>query len=204
MSITSYPLAWPHQFPRAKKREQGHFRTSIAGALGNVQMSLSHFSRDSRKKLEDLVISSNVTLGDRRPADPGVAIWFTWDSMQICIPIDRYFTVESNLQAIHRIIEARRIELRHGTLELVRATFRGFLLAAPMGRNWWEVLGVSERASPEDIREAYRKLVLVHHPDRGGSNDFMAELNSAWQAAQSRLVSSYSVKGSNGHATRVF
>ena len=29
--------------------------------------------------------------------------------------------------AIHHIIEARRVELRHGTLALVRATFAGFL-----------------------------------------------------------------------------
>jgi hypothetical protein len=57
------------------------------------------------------------------PADPGVAVWFTWDGMQVCIAVDRYQKVASNLQAIHHIIEARRVELRHGTLALVRASF---------------------------------------------------------------------------------
>ncbi len=31
---------------------------------------------------------------------------------------------------------------------------------------WWEVLGVSEQASPEEIREAYRSLIAQYHPDK--------------------------------------
>src|SRR5512146_2624661 len=125
--VNAYPLTWPPQFPRAKAREKGAFKTSLAGALGNVQDSLRRFAADSGKKLDQLVISSNVTLGVQRPDDPGVAVWFVWDGMQVCIAVDRYATVEGNLQAIHHIIEARRVELRHGTLALVRATFTGFL-----------------------------------------------------------------------------
>ena len=53
----------------------------------------------------------------------------------MCIPVDRYNSVEANLQAIHHIIEARRVELRHGTLALVRASFTGFkALPAPAGQ----------------------------------------------------------------------
>lgn len=184
MAISAYPLAWPQSFPRTRRREPSRFNTTIAGALGNVQTSVHRFARDSRKSLDNLVISSNVTLGIDRPADPGVAIWFTWDSMQVCIPIDRYSSVESNLQAIHHIIEARRVELRHGTLELVRATFRGFLLAAPTGRPWWEVLGVPERAPISDVKTAYRKRVSAVHPDRGGDESAMAEVNAAYEQAQ--------------------
>src|SRR4028119_2360758 len=116
MNPTAYPLTWPSQFPRARSRENGAFKTPPETAIKNVQKSLELFAKDSGKKLEGLVISSNVTLGQSKPADPGVSVWFTWDGLQVCVPVDRYHTVASNLQAFHHIIEARRVELRHGTL----------------------------------------------------------------------------------------
>ncbi len=180
MTATAYPLSWPSQFPRAKYAEPGRFKTTLASALKNVQDSLRLFASDSGKKLDGLVISSNVTLGVQKPDDAGVAVWFTWDGLQVCIAVDRYKSVESNLQAIHHIIEARRVELRHGTLALVRATFQGFLsLPKPKGRTWWEVLDVFRGATPDQIKEAYRKLASQYHPDRGGSPEKMAELNAA-------------------------
>src|SRR3990167_1343147 len=176
--ISAFPLQWPPAFPRTKTREKGAFKTTLAGALTNVQDSLRKFANDSGKKLDGLVISSNVTLGVQKPADCGVAVWFTWDGMGVCIAVDRYLTVEANLQAIHHIIEARRVELRHGTLALVRATFAGFLtLPAPTGKEWWQVLGLQQGADGETVKSAYRKLASEHHPDRGGDAARMAEIN---------------------------
>lgn len=184
MTIQAFPLQWPPMFPRTKTREKGAFKTTLAGALGNVQDSLRRFATDSGKKLDGLVMSSNVTLGVQRPDDPGVAVWFTWDGLGICIAVDRYLSVEANLQAIHHIIEARRVELRHGTLALVRATFAGFLaLPAPRAAHWSDVLMVPKDARREDVKSAYRRLASKHHPDKGGSADTMAELNAAFEAA---------------------
>lgn len=192
MSINAYPLHWPQVFPRATRRDGGGFKTTLSGALTNVEESLRLFARDSEKRIEGLVISSNVTLGAQRPSDPGVAVWFTWDGLQVCIPVDRYSSVEANLQAIHHIIEARRVELRHGTLALVRASFTGFkALPAPgnsTSRGWREVLGVDPTENDlAKVRERYRKLSAIHHPDKGGRADAMAELNWAWAQAQETL-----------------
>ena len=41
------------------------------------------------------------------------------------------------------------------------------------------LLGVGERASAAQIREAHRKLASVLHPDRGGSDARLAEINAA-------------------------
>lgn len=185
MTAAAFPLSWPSIFPRAKHREAGRFKTALPNAIKNVQTSLRGFSQDSGKKLDGLVISSNVTLGVSDPADPGVSVWFVWDGLQVCIPVDRYSSVASNLQAIHHIIEARRVELRHGTLALVRATFQGFLaLPAPAGGEWWEVLGVSKTCTREEAKTAYRALASKHHPDKpGGTQEKMAQLNAAQEKA---------------------
>ena len=190
MTTSAYPLEWPLGFPRVKFRERGQFKTTLPGALKNVQDSIRKFASDSGKKLEGLVISSNYSLGVDNPADPGVSVWFTWDGLQVCIPVDRYNSVAANLQAIHHVIGARRVELRHGTLALVRASFTGFAaLPAPNDGNrapWRKVLRLDGVAvcTGEMIHNSYRDLARKAHPDvPGGSHEAMAQLNEARDAA---------------------
>jgi hypothetical protein len=161
MGVSAFPLQWPDHIERARAREKGRFSTSLSAALQNVEGSLRRFATDS-----------DYSLGDRKPADPGVPVWFVWDSMQVCIPVDRYSSVEANLQAIHHVIEARRTELRHGTLALVRATFKGFqALPAPTPsakRAWRAILLFSPamlRPNRDMIEKRYRELAKERHPD---------------------------------------
>lgn len=180
MSINAHPLQWPTQFPRSRGHVRSRFKVSLTTALENVERSLRLFGRDSGKTTSHVVISSNYSLGRSKPADPGVAVWFTWDGLQLCIPVDKYGKIEENLQAIHQIIESRRIELRHGTLQLVRATFTGFT-SLPPPRGWREVLGIPQQMIPtrDFVDGQWRKLAREHHPDRGGSTARMAEINQA-------------------------
>lgn len=192
----AYPLQWPSGFPRWKNgRGSGAFKTNFETALKNVKKSLELFAKDSGKKIESPVLSSNIDLNPltantgNRPSDPGVAVWFSWDGLQVCIPVDRYDTPAANLQAIHHIIEARRVELRHGTLALVRATFSGFqALPAPKGKHWRDILEITA-ATPTrlHVEDQYKRLSRTRHPDAGGSTEAMAELNAARDAALSEI-----------------
>lgn len=47
--------------------------------------------------------------------------------------------------------------------------------------NHYETLGVDKSATQEDIRKAYKKLVLEHHPDRGGDHDYFSKINNAYE-----------------------
>jgi len=179
----AYPLHWPEGWPRTKSPGSSQFKTSLPGALKNVQESVRRFAADSGKKVDGVVISSNVTLGVQKPEDPGVAIYFTWDGISTCICVDRYAKVEDNLQAIHHCIEAERTKLRHGGINLVRAAFRGYAaLPPPSGssaRPWWNVLGLHKGATADEINAAYRTKSKAAHPDAGGSTAAMTELNQA-------------------------
>ena len=182
---TAYPLHWPDGLPRTERRAASQFKTQLNGALTNVRKSLEAFGRDSGKAVTGIVLSSNVTLGTTSPTDPGVAAWFTWDGAQRCIAVDRYPKVQDNLQAIHHILEARRTEMRHGGLHIVRQTFKGFVaLPAPATQTWWELLGLpSASVSEQDIQRAYRSRASAAHPDHpGGSHAAMTRLNAARDA----------------------
>ena len=47
-------------------------------------------------------------------------------------------------------------------------------------KNHYKTLGLSNFSPITDIRRSYRKLALIHHPDRGGDADRMKEINEAY------------------------
>jgi curved DNA-binding protein CbpA len=51
----------------------------------------------------------------------------------------------------------------------------------------YRVLGVPRDASPEEVQDAYRRLVKLHHPDRsGGWAEPFLEIQAAYAAVRDR------------------
>ncbi len=48
-------------------------------------------------------------------------------------------------------------------------------------KDYYEVLGASEAASPREIERLYKRLAHQRHPDRGGTEEDMKALNEAYQ-----------------------
>jgi molecular chaperone DnaJ len=48
-------------------------------------------------------------------------------------------------------------------------------------RDYYEVLGISKDASADEIKTAFRRAAIEHHPDRGGDEEKFKELNEAYE-----------------------
>jgi curved DNA-binding protein len=46
-------------------------------------------------------------------------------------------------------------------------------------KNYYDILGVDEKATSADITKAFKDLAKKHHPDRGGDKDKFQEINEA-------------------------
>jgi DnaJ-class molecular chaperone len=49
-----------------------------------------------------------------------------------------------------------------------------------MTHSLYEKLGVSKDASPEQVKNAYKKLAIQHHPDKGGDIEKFKEISAAY------------------------
>lgn len=50
-----------------------------------------------------------------------------------------------------------------------------------MGKDYYQILGVDRKASPEEVKKAYRHKAHQYHPDRGGDESKFKEINEAYQ-----------------------
>lgn len=199
MSVSAYPLQWPASRPRksAGARRDGRFNIkrsngrwietkalSVADALGRLQDELDRIgarypvvSTNLETRLDGMPRS-----GQSEPSDPGVALYFDLAGKPHCMPCDTYTKVAQNIAAIAAHIEATRAIERHG-VSSVAEMFAGFTaLPAPGSmRPWREVLGFHEIQMPSKsaVDSAWRDKAKKAHPDAGGSDAEMAEVNQA-------------------------
>lgn len=205
--IRAYPLQWPPGWRRTDtwQRTSAKFRKgkggwsesgyasakglTIADGLARVLGELGRMgvSRD------DIVISTNAPLRlDGLPksntgaiGDPGAAVYWRQKKATRCMAIDRYDALADNLAAIAATLDAMRAIERHGGAEILDRAFTGFT-ALPAPEQPWNVLGVPMDASPAIVQDAYRRLAMENHPDRGGEAGAMARINAARDAMEAR------------------
>ena len=51
-----------------------------------------------------------------------------------------------------------------------------------MSNDPYHILKVHPSSKLEDIKKAYRELVKIHHPDKGGDAKVILEINAAWES----------------------
>src|SRR4029453_279697 len=92
--------------------------------------------------------------------------------------------IQDNIHAIRKTIEALRGIARWGTGDMMERAFTDFeALPAPgqhAKRPWWQVLGVNQHATAAEIKTPCRRQAMACHPDHGGNEALMAEVNAAY------------------------
>jgi len=192
-SLTNFPLCWPDGWARMARyaRKNGHFKRDGRGVsvMDGIQRILLQLNSVNICR-DDVLISTNVPprldglprSDQPEPSDSGVAVYWrkSQNAQMQCMAVDIYNSVADNLAAVAATLEAMRAIERHGGAQVQERTFRGFAaLPAKTKRDWWDVLDVRQDATRAQIEVNFRALSFARHPDRGGSNEAMSELNRA-------------------------
>jgi hypothetical protein len=207
----AYPLQWPDGWPRAKFNRESDRRFGSSRVTEDAEGMIMRSARKltmgrARDQLFDelrrlgatnIVVSSNVPLRrDGLPYadesgidDPGVAVYFTFKKRQLVMARDRFVSVAGNMRSLTLAIEAMRQLARHGGDYMMERAFTGFLAITPPDwkKPWRQVFGVKGDWSG-NITELYREKARNRHPDAGGSDTLMAELNLAYEEAKRELT----------------
>jgi len=185
-SADVYPLTWPAGWPRAPRPDRSRFDVSLVAARDGLisQIKLmggTHIvlSTNLRVRNDGLPLAKQA-----QPNDKGVAVYFLRRGRQMVFACDRWDKIEDNIRAIEKTIEAMRGIERWGASEMMERAFQAFE-ALPAPKSCWDVLGVRPGASAADVNAAYRAKARGAHPDSGGSEAAMSELNRARDEALS-------------------
>lgn len=183
-----YPLAWPAHKPRTpwNQRKIGQFVADAklitrAAAIKRVESELTRLGGVYGILSSDLVLRQDGQphLGKGEPYDPGACLYFQMNSKPYAMACDTYTTLAQNIAAIANHIAATRAIERYGVATAAETLQAFQALPAPGGRHWTAVLGLERGATADQIKSAHRRLMLDHHPDRGGSDRKMGEINRA-------------------------
>jgi DnaJ-class molecular chaperone len=47
-------------------------------------------------------------------------------------------------------------------------------------KDFYQILGVAENATQDEIKKAYRRLAVEHHPDKGGDENKFKEISESY------------------------
>lgn len=67
-----------------------------------------------------------------------------------------------------------------------------------MSENLYDILGVSKSASVDEIKRAYKKLAIKHHPDKGGDEEVFKKISNAYSIlSDEQKKAEYDMRGNH-------
>lgn len=195
-------VPWPAERPRCQSRASGRYLhdgrpIGVGPAIDRVYKQVRACTgAGSRWRTTELVVC--VAGGPRnrdgspsskfRASGPEVVVTFDLDGGAVTLACDRYVEAGQNLAAIAATIEDLRRAERNQVLTLTEMLGAAALPGPAATRPWHDVLELAgDYWSLAWAEAAYRRLARERHPDHGGTDAQMAELNAAIAAARELL-----------------
>jgi hypothetical protein len=196
-TIEAYPLHWPPGWPRTEPGRRESDRRFGGGRNLTMGRAVTQLVNELRLLgATNIIVSSNIPTesdglpyaDNRRIDDPGIAVYFDFKKKPRVMARDGFGSPAGNIRSLTLAIEGLRQLERHGGSLMLERAFDGFLAIAPPDwkKPWREVFGVKPDWQG-DIGQLYREKARNRHPDAGGSDTLMAELNVAYREARSEL-----------------
>lgn len=202
----NYPLEWPVGRPRTpanRRKAPDHYKVDLGTArehlirelrlLGakHVVVSTNLPVRDSGSGFISRSTTGRTKRGDEE-IDPGAAVYWSLKGKDHVMASDTWGDLRSNLRALGLAIAALRALERSGVSGVLDQALIG-MKALPatiqLQRPWRDVLKYNGPLDADAIRTAYHAAARTCHPDRGGSDAAMSEVNTAYEDAQAELRS---------------
>lgn len=188
----AYPLQWPLGYKRSNYREVSRFRQTFGAAQDSLKSEVERLGG------QNLTVSTNMKVNNRGDvyanelgkniSDPGVAIYFKYKGKEVSMCCDKYKYVWENMYALACGIEALRGMERWGVSEFLDRAFTGFTALPPASKDmWWFTLDCSEHDSEIQVKQKYRDLCKIYHPDMATGD--AAIFNKIQKAYESYLKS---------------
>lgn len=173
-------LEWPLGWKRTASPRAAPFDLSLDRSIASL--------RDEIRLLggKEARLTHNSFRSGAEPRDAGVAVYFDLKGARKVFASDRWSRVRDNVRAIAKTIEALRGMERWGASDMLERAFTGFD-ALPPPASCWSILGLAPGASADKVSAAYRDKAKRAHPDHGGTEAAMAELNRARDEAMGKV-----------------
>lgn len=104
--------------------------------------------------------------------------------------LDNLRAIQLSIEYLYRAVEIYGIESQEEFNNLFNQTFVGIeatpddsVLMIGNATNWWEILGIKKEANEKEIKNAYKSMARVHHPDSGGDVEQFKKIREAYNEA---------------------
>lgn len=182
---------WPVTFdrtPSGQREQTRKFDVTLARSFSDLEDELERlgvddydYEFDAKQRQRDKRPYANA-----RPKDPSFVLRWSMSGEQFAIACDRYTRLRDNVRTVgHYLHEKRKMEGR--PVETGESEFANARL--PSGEEEEEaivpdppahtILGIEANASANQIKNAFRRLTVVCHPDQGGSQEEMTAIKKA-------------------------
>lgn len=184
--IESYPLYWPENWPRSRKKEWSRFKSTFGAACKNLISEIEKLGG------RNIILSTNIPLRNdglpyasaKEPDDSGIAIYFKYKKQNMVFACDTYIKTWENIVAVKKTIEALRGIKRWRASDMLERAFKGFVALEDKSTDWQSILELGEEITLKHAEFNYKNLRSKYHPDKVDDSEMFMKIQTAIEQAR--------------------